>query len=73
MKKETEIKIYEIAFGDNARPEELNDLPDDTRRMTFTEDDLIEQLEECSKAFHILEEMDPSDRAMLLPDEDNEE
>ena len=48
MNEETEIKIYEIAFGSDARPEHLNDVIKDLKRPSFTEADLIEQLREFS-------------------------
>ncbi len=53
MNKETE---NEIAFGDNARPEGLNDIKGDDKRMSFTEDDLIEQLEHFASNVELDEE-----------------
>lgn len=41
-------KLFEIAFGIYARPEELNNLDKDVKRPSYTWDDLIEQLEEQS-------------------------
>ena len=58
MKKETEIEIYEIAFGIDARPENLNDIFPDFKRESFTEYDLIARLKELSESAFNYEELD---------------
>jgi len=49
LNKKTEIEIYELAFGINARPRHLNNLPKDVKRPFFTEADLIDKLKEFEK------------------------
>ena len=58
MKKETEIQIYEIAFGIDARPENLNDIFPDFKRESFTEYDLIARLKELSESAFNYEGLD---------------
>lgn len=48
MNEETEISVYEIAFGENARPEHL---ATSQEHRAFSEDDLLQQLEIESQAF----------------------
>jgi hypothetical protein len=57
MTPETEIKLYELAFGINARPEHLNDSKEDIKSSSYTEDDLLEafkEFEEQSNAFDVM-------------------
>lgn len=48
MNEQTEISVYEIAFGENARPEHL---AYSKEHRAFSESDLLEQLELESQAF----------------------
>lgn len=45
--KQTEFinKVFEIAFGDNARPEYLNDIPKDDRRLPFTFEEVLQVIQ----------------------------
>lgn len=59
-------KVFEIAFGDNAVPENMA-LPenDPDYRMPFTYDEVIERLEEYEKESWVLQQLEESKQEEL--------
>ena len=57
MNPKTEIRLYELAFGENARPEHLNDLDDAIKRPSFTEADLIDHFKEIDNQSFLFEKI----------------
>lgn len=52
------ISVFELAFGDNARPPLLNDVPEEDRRMSFNYEDVIDRLQDYSDKSYLIEQMD---------------
>ncbi len=61
--KQTEFinKVFEIAFGDNARPEYLNDIPKEDKRLAFTFEEVLETLHIHEKNSFKVEDLDESE------------
>lgn len=54
-------EVFEMAFGENARPEYLNDIPKEDRRLPFTFEEVLETLWKHEKNSFKVEDLDESE------------